>query len=225
MRQPSREEEQAQQEAMDLAAYEQEMRAAEAQAAQQQQSPYASSMFNQGTKQNLVEWELDFKPELQDIERLLRCDIIVRDSNGEHWAPNPNPARVFFNDVGVNDIIRNIIILVNKNKALANYNPEEIDKRVKQIKHEIRILIYNNYEEYGMDNPYKMNNYSMVVLAIGSIVEDVYRRAMYGETHKALSEQRLVTQSESMGAGMQNYNMPQQNKGGKKFSWINPTTW
>ena len=57
---------------------------------------------------------------------------------------------------------------------------------------------YNNYEEYGMDNDYKMNNYSMIVLSIGSVIEDVYRRAMNGETHRGLSEQRLVTQTEPL---------------------------
>jgi hypothetical protein len=176
----------------------------------QAMNQYATTMFAQGgNKQNLIEWELDFKPELENIERLLRCDILMKDKDGnEYWAPNPDNTKVFFNEQGVSDLIRNIIILVNKNKALSRYTAEEINDRVKQIKHELRILIYNNYEEYGLDNEYKMNNYSMIVLSVGSIIEDVYRRAMEGATHKGLNEQRIVQQSEPLMGNQQSYNYP-----------------
>lgn len=181
---------------------------------------YNNSMYGSKHKQNLIEWELDFKPELDEIIRLLRCDVLMNDENGnEYWGRNPDQSRIFFNDLGVNDLIRNIIILVNKNKALSNYSPEEINERVRQIKHEIRVLIYNNYEDYGMDNDYKMNNYSMVVLTVGSIIEDVYRRAMNGATHQGLNEQRIVTQNEPLGG--QNYQM--QSSSPKKL-W-NPFSW
>lgn len=182
-----------------------------------------SSLYHNQYKQNLIEWELDFKPELENIERLLRCDIIQRDDEGnEYWAPNPDKDRIFFNDVGVSDFVRNLIIIVNKGKALSNYNPAEINERVRQIKHEIRVLIYNNYEDYGMDNDYKMNNYSMIVLSIGSIIEDVYRRAMNGETHKGLADQRLVTQNEPISGNQQN---TIQHSITSKKKLYNPLTW
>ena len=186
------------------------------------QSPY---YFNQQQKQNLIEWELDFKPELDDIITLLKCDILIRDKNGnEYYIPNPDKSKIFFNEQGVQDIIRNIVILVNKNKALSNYNPDEINDRVKQIKHEIRTLIYLNYEMYGMDNDYKQNNYSMIVISIGSIIEDVYRRAMGGETHKGLADQRLVQQSEPlMPQNINVYPASQQKKG--MISKLMPWNW
>ena len=198
------------------------LRETEAQQGGEQAPP---QMFYPQSKQNLIEFELDFKPELDSIIRLLRCDILVKDKEGyEDWQPNPDKSRILFNDWGVNDLIRNIVIIVNKGKALSNYNPEEIEQRVRQMKHELRTLIYNNYEVYGMDNEYKMNNYSMVVLAIGSIIEDVYRRAMGGETHRGLAEQRLVTQTEPL-ASTQNFNMfPQQQKRGV-MSRMLPWNW
>jgi hypothetical protein len=189
-------------------------------------SPVGNSpvMFGNQNKLNLVEWELDFKPELENIERLLRNDILKRDKEGyEYWDINPDKERICFNELGVSDMVRNIIIIVNKNKALSYYKPEEINDRVRQIKHEIRVLIYNNYELYGMDNEYKMNNYSMLVLSIGSIIEDVYRRAMNGETHKGLADQRLVSQTEPLSHQPQypiNINM-----GVNKKKWWNPFTW
>lgn len=214
-------------EEMQLARYEQDLAAAQQQ--NQYNSPYSSAMFGNQQKQNLIELELDFKPELESIERLLRCDIIKRDKDGnEYWIENPEKARVFFNELGVNDFLRNLIVIVNKHKVLANYNLDEINDRVKQMKHEIRVLIYNNSEQYGMDNDYKMNNYSMIVLAIGSVIEDAYRRAMNGEAHRGLSEQRLVTQNENIMPQGQGY--PVMNSGGNgnignKKHWYNPFEW
>lgn len=179
---------------------------AQAQAMQGQQGAYPSQMFSGGQKQNIVEWELDFRPELEDIERLLKCSIIKKDSQGnEYWAENPDAAKVFFNELGVNDILRTIRLLVNKNKVLSNYTIDEIQIRVKMLQNELRVKIYNNYELYGMDNDYKMNNYSMIILAIGSMIEDAYRRAMGGEGHKGLNEQRLLTQNETVAPQGQGY--------------------
>jgi len=166
----------------------------------QNQNTYATAMFGNQQKQNLVEYELDFKQELEDIERLLRCDILARDVDGnEYWIQNPDKDKVFLNELGVNDVLRKIRLLVNKGKVLSNYNIEEIQLRVHMIMNEIRVLMYNNYEQYGIDNDYKMNNYSMIVLTIGSLIEDAYRRALNGETHRGLAEQRLVTQTEPLG--------------------------
>lgn len=197
------------------------LREAESQS-QGQQIPYN---YYPQQKPNLIEWELDFKPELDSIIRLLRCDILVKDKDGEEdWQPNPDKTRVLFNDWGVNDLIRNIVTLVNKNKALSYYNAEEIEMRVRQIKQEIRVLIYNNYESYGLDNEYKWNNYSMVVLSIGSIIEDVYRRAMGGETHKGLADQRLVSQTEPLSQPNQTFNIGQNQKKGI-MSRMMPWNW
>jgi hypothetical protein len=167
--------------------------------AQSQGNAYATAMFNSQQKQNLIEFELDFTPELVDIERLLRCDILQRDADGnEYWIQNPDKSKVFLNDLGVNDVLRKLRLFVNKGKVLSNYNLEEVQIRVKMVMNEVRVLIYNNYEQYGIDNEYKMNNYSMIVLAIGSVIEDAYKRALNGETHRGLTEQRLVTQTEPL---------------------------
>jgi len=188
---------------------------------------YSTAMFANHQKQNLVEWQLDFSKELIEIERLLRSDILMRDKNGvEYWIPNPNKARVLFNEQGVQDLLRDIFTLVNKNKVLSNYSLDEISRRVRQIKHEIRVKIYNNYEIYGMDNEYKMNNYSMVVLSIGSLIEDAYRRALNGEERKDLNQARVVNQNEPMMPQSFNF-YPGGLSGQKKgfLSKLNPLNW
>lgn len=212
-----------QEEAM-MKQYEQELLAQQQMQQAQNVSPYASTMFQGQNKQNLVEWQLDFKNELDDIERLLRCDIMITDANGNQiWVRNPNPERIIFNDIGVNDILREIRMFLNKNKVLSNYGVEEIKPRIKMIGHELRILIYNNYEHYGMDNEYKQNNYSMIVLTILSMIEDSYRRAINGLERKDLNQARIVNQNEPLMQPMPyGTGMPQQ---GKKVSAFKPWTW
>lgn len=186
-------------------------------------SQYASQSYGSQGKQNLIEWELDFKPELEDIGHSLRCDVIIIDKEGnQFWATNPNEDRIILNEIGVNDVLRKVIILVNKNKVLSNYTIEEISKRVQMIGHEIRALIYNNYEAYGIDNEYKMNNFGSMVLDILDIVESAYRRALAGETHKGLNEQRIVSQSEPLGGNNNQQARPYQSN---QVKWYNPNTW
>jgi len=190
--------------------------------AQQSQAQSYPQTYYQSQKQNLVEWELDCQPELIEVGRSLRCDILITDKdNNQMWIKNPDKTKVFLNELGVNDVLRKIFLLVNKNKVLSNYTIEEIKQRVCMIGHELRILIYNNYEAYEIDNDYKINNYSSIVMDVLDIIEGAYRRALAGETHKGLNEQRLVSQTEPL--IQQQYPMiqPQQNKS----HWYNPLSW
>lgn len=189
--------------------------------------PYASAMFENTPKQNLVEWQLDFKYELEDIERLLRSDVLTRDRDGnEVWIRNSNPDNIVFNDLGVSDIIREIRMFLNKNKVLSNYALDEIKPRIKTVGHEIRMLIYNNYEMYGIDNEYKMNNYSMIVLTILSMIEDAYRRALNGEERRDLNQARVVNQTEPLMGGNQMGGYPMMGFAQpKKKSLLKPWTW
>lgn len=211
---------QSEKELQEQEAYLVEQEAMIAAAQQQGQSSYPySAMFSGQQKQNLVEWQLDFKPELESIERSLRNDILVRDKNGEeHWAPNPKKEMVLLNDQGVNDVLKKIILLINKNKVLSNYGEDQISQRVRAISHAIRELIYLNYEHYGMDNDYKWNCYYSLVVDLNDMIESAYRRAINGGERKDLNQARVVEQKEPImgGYGGMGYpgQMPQQQKKG-----------
>ena len=205
-----------------LESYENELKKAQEKLETQQMmmSQYASQVYSLGGKQNLIEWELDFSEEIEKIAHSLRCDIWIIDKEGnQYWIENPDKSKVILNELGVNDILRKIVTLVNKNKTLSYYTIDEIKERVRMIGHEISALIYKNYEAYGIDNEYKMNNYSSLVLDILDIIESAYRRALGGETHKGLNEQRIVTQTEPL--------MPPQKiqNTSDKVKWYNPATW
>lgn len=176
-------------------------------------------------KQNLVEWQLDFSPELREIERVLRADILTIDpKRGEVWVRNPDPERVPLNDLGVSDVTREIRAFLNKNLVLSYYRHEELSPRLKMFGHELRALIYNNAEIYGIDNEYKQNNYAIIVVTILQMIESAYRRAINGEERKGLGEARIVNQTDPI--------MPMGGMGGygnyansKRTKWYNPFTW
>lgn len=171
--------------------------------------PASATMFGGQQKQNLVEWQLDFRPELADIEHLLRCDVIKRDpkTQKEFWDKNPDESSIVMNETGVNDLLREIRMFLNKNKVLSNYDKIEIKERVRMFGHELRALIYNNLERYGIDNEYKQNNYPIIVITILDMVEASYRRAINGEERRDLNSARVVNQTDPImnGYPMQGY--------------------
>jgi hypothetical protein len=191
----------------------------------------ASAMFGGPQKQNLVEWQLDFRPELEDIEHLLRGDVLITDGKKNiDWGRNPNTKFVVFNDQGVNDIIREIRMFLNKNTVLSNYREEQIGQRVKMLGHELRALIYNNYEFYGIkdDDYYKMNNYPIIVITILAMVESVYRRSINGEERRDLNSARVVQQNDSLmpqGYMPQGYPQNNQNKSKGGLAKLLPWNW
>ena len=209
--------------ANDIERYENELKAQHNLQQQANSVPYASAMFQNQPKGNLIEWQLDFKDELEDIQRFLRCDVVGRDDQGNQaWIENPDKDSIVFNSLGVNDITREIRMFLNKNKVLSNYSVEEIKPRKMMIGHELRMLIYNNYEKYGMDNEYKMCNYSIMVLTLVSMIEDSYRRAINGEERKDLNQARIVNQNEPLMGNPMYPSMGSSSQGKNWLSKLNP---
>lgn len=212
-----------------VAQLEQEVLAAQAQ--MQASGSYPSTinpaaMIGGAQKQNLVEWQLDFKTELRDIGRLLRCDVIVKDQRGnESWQPNPDQKLVVFNSIGATDITREIIMFLNKNTVLSNYKADQISERVRQFGHELRMLIYNNYEMYGIDNEYKMHNYPIIVITVLAMVESAYRRALNGEERRDLNSARVVNQNDPMGQAGYPYGLQAPQKRVSGIAKVLPWNW
>lgn len=167
--------------------------------AQQGQSYGASPYFGNQNKQNIVELQLDLSSDIPEIERALRCDVIVTDDKGnEYWVRNPDKSQVFMNDKGVSSVIRLLKLLVNRNKILSNYREDVIHKKVKMISVEISMEIYNNDIEYGIDNEYKRNLYPLIVLALDDIIDAAYRRAINGEAARTINSTKIIQQNENM---------------------------
>lgn len=180
--------------------------------------------FQQQQKQNLVEWQLDFRQELEDFEHFLRSDVLQRDNKGnEYWIRNPDANQIIMNDRGVNEILKQIRTFLNKNNVLSNYSADEIRDRIRRLGHALRKLIYRNMEDYGLDTEYKINHFEMMTIDLISMIESSYRRAMGGEERRGLNETRFVQQNDN-GLNQQAM-MPGMYQPQKKRSLINPFTW
>ncbi len=196
---------------------------ARAREAQSSQGYATTAMYSQQQKPNLVEWQLSFN-EVEQIEHYLRNDIFIRGKNGQSdsWQPNPNKAEVYLNDKGVNDVLRTINMIINKNTVLSNYDKLEIKERMKVLAHELRQLIYRNQEAYEFDNEYKWNQYESIVMSLVRMAESSYRRALNGEERRDLNSARVVNQSEPISNGNQGMMYQQMNR---KKSVFKPWTW
>lgn len=188
---------------------------------QQFNQQQGGNMFGVGQEQNLVEWQLDFKRELADIERLLREQKIKKDAEGNEYYEDSDVKDRILNENGVQKIMELLRWYLNKNIVLSNYNQEMINLRVKQFGNSLRRLIFLNYKEYGMDTQYKRKHYETIVMKLVDVVEASYNRALAGGERESLRTARMVNQTQPLNQ-MQSYPNPQQNKSSK---WYNPLSW
>ena len=190
----------------------------------QQAATSSLPMMGGNPKGNLIEWELSVNDLTDDIKRLLGSEIEVEDENGNRkWVKNPVKYEPFLNDDGVRDVLYTVHSLLNRNTILSNLNVEEINVRVRMLSNELRTLIYCNYENYDIDKgtdmqvQRKMNHYSMIILDLDSMIFCCFRRALNGQAHTALNEQRIVSQVDNTNNN-NNYGgqYPQQQQGQNK---------
>lgn len=191
--------------------------------AEQQEQAQAASILQQGETQNLVEWQLDFRKELIDIERLLRKQRLVKDKQGNLVYVDPPADEQLLNERGVQAIMELLRWYLNKNIILSNFDDNSIKQRLKQFGNALRRLIFLNYIDFGLDTPYKQKHYEMIVMRLVDIVEAAYYRAFGGQERESLRTARMVHQNQPL-------NMPQEYPGmgmsqPKKFSIFKPSTW
>ena len=127
-----------------------------------------------------------------------------------------------FNETGVKEILNLLAWYLNKTIILSDFDEEEINLRVWQFGKELNNFIYNNYENFGLDNPEKIKHYPITVMNIVNIVEAAYHRALYGKERDSLRSARVVSQSENLN---QQNTYPQAKNSSNKFSLLKPSTW
>jgi len=72
-----------------------------------------------------------------------------------------------------------------------------------------------NYEEFGMDTPYKQRHYEMVVMNVTDMIEASYNRAYNGGERDSLRTARTVSETGGMSSqGMQMMGYPKPERKG-----------
>lgn len=189
---------------------------------EQDQGENQTALFSMPTEENLIRWQLDLKEDLNRIYHLLKGNQPYEDKDGSIKYRDAGDDQLKpFNDKGVNLIMNIMTFYLNRNTLLSNYDAATIDWKVRDFMEELIDLIYNKYEEMGMDSPDKIKLYPMVVLELTDSVHSAYLRAYRGMERESLRTARTVTQMDPVGGQQRPYGTEK----AKKFSIFKPTSW
>jgi len=179
-----------------------------------------SSIFGNTSEQNLIQYQLDLREELERIDHLLRGHQLKYDTDGNlKWVEPTDDSMKPFNDKGVQIVMNVISFYLNRNTILSNYSEDMINWKMKDLGDELADLIFMKYEEMGMNTAEKKKLYPMIVREIVDSVHSAYLRAMAGGERESLRTARSVVQNDSMNT-KESYPTPKSN-----FSMFKPTTW
>lgn len=178
---------------------------------------------NMPTEQNLIEWQLDFRKDLDEIRLYLSGYREGYDEKGNWTYVPPKPdEEVPFNEYGVNVVMGHIRSYLNRNTVLSNYEQRRIQKILYDLGNKLGDEIEQTYEILGMDTDYKKRKFPLIVMNILHMVESAYNRAIRGGERESLRTARTVNQTEPMGNHRGMYNdVPR----ARKFKIGRPSTW
>jgi len=180
------------------------------------------SFFNSDEQDNLIRWQLDLKEDIDRIYHLLKGHVIAYDDSGNIIYKEPSDDAIRpFNEFGVQLIMNIMQFYLNRNTILSNYSEEVINWKILDFGNELADLIFNRYEEMGMDTKEKQKLYPMIVRELVDTIHSAYLRAFHGGERESLRTARTVTQSEPLyRQGQMGMNQPSQ----KMKRWYNLRT-
>ena len=184
------------------------------------------SMYNQPNEENLIQYQLDLKEDLDKIYHLLNGNQLSYGADGQmSWKESPDDDLKPFNKFGVQVLMQIISSYLNRNTLLSNYDQDTINEKLLDFGIEVSDLIYTKYEEMGMDTTEKIKLFPMIFRELVDMVHSSYQRSLKGMERDSIRTGRIVTQSGQIGQEhMQPQNgMSQQAR--KQFSLVNPKSW
>lgn len=108
-----------------------------------------TSGFHPEADQNLVQYQLDLKEELDRIFHLLSGHTIKINADGSEYWEEPDDDRLkIFSDYGVKQIMTIMSLYIHRDTLMSFYNEETITKKVHDFGIELSDLIYNRYEVF-----------------------------------------------------------------------------
>lgn len=182
------------------------------------------NLFNAEEQDNLIRWQLDLKEDLERIYHLLKGDQVKEDKDGNMIYVEPeDEALKPFNEFGVQLIMNIMAFYLNRNTLLSNYDAATIDWKILDFGNELTDLIFNKYEEMGMDTPQKQKMYPMITKELIDTIHSAYLRAYHGGERESLRTARTVTQTEPLARGSEGFQSSMTQM--KRRRWYNPVTW
>jgi hypothetical protein len=157
------------------------------------------SSFATKDQESLVKWQLELNDILERAEHILRGDKPTFRDGHLIWEASNNPKSNTLNEKGVQTIMNVLATYINRNTILSDYENDEIRIKVFDFGREVNNLIFMNYEEMGIDNEDKMNEYPILVRQLVDLVHSAYKRALKGGERRSLREMIQISQSQGLG--------------------------
>lgn len=113
------------------------------------QSMQSSAFENRNKDNNIIQYQLDLKEELERMEHLLSGHIIKRDAKGnEYWAEPDDDRLKILSSYGVKQIMNIISTYISRNTLLSHYDEDKINWKMKDFGTEIADLLFCRYEHF-----------------------------------------------------------------------------
>lgn len=107
------------------------------------------SAFSGKKNDNLIEYQLDLKEELDRIFHLLSGHILKLDSNeNEIWSEPDDDRLIIFSEYGVKELMKVIQFYINRNTILSYFDEDTIKRKIRDFGIELADLVFNKYEVF-----------------------------------------------------------------------------
>lgn len=148
---------------------------------------------------NLAQFQIDNSELLEKLERFYAGWRITYDARGSpKWKQPDNDEEKPFNDFGVSAMMEIVTKYIDRNTTLSYYSDKRIYEILADLGEELTLFILSNYEQMGMDTPFKKTKFRLIVITTIHMIESAYRRALYGKTIDEINQSRIITQSDSI---------------------------
>jgi len=170
------------------------------------------SAFQTKVSDDVAKQQLELNDILEKAEHILNGDVVVFEKGQTIWKNNPHPEKNTLNKFGVNVCMKFLSMYVNRNTILADYTDEEVRYKALDFGKRFNNLIFQKYEEMGMDCEEKRKEYSMLVGAMTDIIHSTYSRAKEGRERESYRKMISVsaTGQSQQGSGININAQPQQ---------------
>ncbi len=174
-------------------------------------APQKTSSFSSKPFDDIARYQLELNDLLEQTEHILKGDVLILENGKKTWKDNPHPEKNPLNDEGIRKIMLELQNYINRHIILGDYEENDINMIMRNYGKKLNNLIFMKYEEMGMDNEEKRQEYRSIVENIVNLVYGSYARAKDGGERRSLREMISVSQQHTSQGDLSGQN-PQQSK-------------
>jgi len=181
-----------------------------------------TSAFSTGRMDDIARYQLELNDLLEQTEHILKGDIVEWKNGKKIWSANPKPEENSLNEEGIRKIMLELQNYINRHVILGDYEDDDINRIMKDYGKKLADLIFMKYEELGMDNETKRQDYASIVMNVVNLVYASYSRAKDGGERRSLREMINIQGNYSQQQGMAGQGMVINGQQPKVRGLLNP---